>query len=265
MKHAPPALDLQHVSFVADGRTLVDDVTWRVWPREHWVILGPNGAGKSTLLNLACGYLWPNAGGCILRNGEEHADLSELRLGIGWVSSTLTARIPADEIVRDTIASGAAAQLGFWRYPGRRTSPRLRARARNLIRRFGLVPHAHQPFGTLSQGEQQKVLVARALMTRPYLLVLDEPGAGLDPGARARFLDFLDELARHRATPSLLLVTHHLEEITPAFGKALLMQRGRIVASGPTERVITGENLSRLFHLPVRVRRHQGRYTVRYG
>ncbi len=154
-----PVLDLSEVTWRADGRVILDAITWRVGRGEHWAILGPNGAGKTTLLRLACGYIWPNAGGRVLRNGQDLLDLRELRRSIGWVTSSLALQVPAREPVLHTVLSGKDAQVGYIEWEPR-AEPDV-AHARVCLERLGVLHLAEQPFGTLSQGEQQKVLIAR--------------------------------------------------------------------------------------------------------
>ncbi len=182
-----PYLDLREVSFALNGTRILDTVSWKVEPGEHWAILGPNGAGKTTLLKIVCGYLWPNAGGAVYRKGETLIDLSQLRRSIGWVTSTLADEIPVRESVLDTVVSGKYAQIGLLEYPWEPIPAQVYEKARACLRELGCEALTSHPFGTLSQGEQQKVLVCRARMTDPYLIILDEPCAGMDPGARELF------------------------------------------------------------------------------
>ena len=181
-------LDIRNVSYAAAQHTILDSIDWTVSRGEHWVILGPNGSGKTTLLKMACGYLWPNQGGVIYRNGSRRVDLRELRKGIGWVTTSLTAQIPGRERALRTVVSGKFAQVGLLEMSTVRPGEEDYARAEAIMERMGCRRLKDQAFGTLSQGEQQKVLISRALMTRPYLMFLDEPCAGLDPGAREGLL-----------------------------------------------------------------------------
>jgi iron complex transport system ATP-binding protein len=246
---------------VSRGRTeILRGVNWRVRKGEHWVILGPNGCGKTSLLKSITGYLAPSSGEVSLLGriyGE--ADWRDLRLEIGIVTSALQASIPPAESALDTVVSGRYAQLDLWARPTRSDA----ATARKLLRFVGATALARREWTYLSQGERQRILIARALMVRPRLLILDEPCAGLDPVAREEFLWFVESLARRRGGPSLVLVTHHAEEIMPAFTHALLMREGRVSDSGPKLRVVTTHRLSRAFGARVSVRESRGRFVTR--
>jgi len=251
---------LEDVSWAAGSRTILDAVSWRIRPGEHGAILGPNGAGKTTLLRLACGYIWPNAGGKIRRLGKELLDLRQLRRSIGWVTADLAARIPSRERALDTVVSGKFAQIGLWNMQWDPPSDEDFAAARQCLAELGAETLANQPFGTLSQGETQKVLIARARMARPRLIIMDEPCAGLDPGAREALLASLRRFTDRHDAWGLVYVTHHVEEILPAFDRALVLSGGRIAASAPRESVLTAENLSALYDVPMRLVQSQGRY-----
>jgi iron complex transport system ATP-binding protein len=221
-----------------------------VSPGEHWAILGPNGCGKTSLLKALVGYLAPTAGSIALlgrRYGQ--TDWRELRLRIGIVTSALQAAVPPAELALDTVISGRYAQLDLWARP----TPADRADARRRLRVVGATLLAGREWAYLSQGERQRVLIARALMARPRLLILDEPCAGLDPVAREEFLRLVEALAQRRRGPALVLVTHHVEEITPSFSHLLLLRSGRAVASGPRRGVLTSANFSAAFGAPVRL------------
>ncbi len=256
-----PALELRNVSYVGDGgKQIVCSINWTVQPGEHWAILGPNGSGKTTLLKLACGYLWPNVGGEIYRRGKILVNLRELRKSIGWVTSTLAAEIPAWERVIRTVVSGKFAQIGLLEgFGGDATKADYRLGER-LLEQMGCARLRDQEFGTLSQGEQQKVLIARALMTKPYLVVLDEPCAGMDPGARENFLVTLRKVGAQKKIPSLIYVTHHVEEILPLFRKTLVLREGKVLYTGRTDRVLRPGVLEELYGAPLKVMRKKGRY-----
>ncbi len=241
---------------------LLDDVSWRVRAGEHWAMLGPNGCGKTSLLKTLTGYLTPTEGEVELlgrRYGE--SDWRELRLRIGLVTSALQMQIPVLESALETVISGRYAQLDLWAPV---TAADRRAGLRGL-REVGLEALADRSWMHLSQGERQRVLIARARMARPSLLILDEPCAGLDPVARARFLAEVDGLARQPKAPSLVLVTHHVEEITPAFTHVLLLSGGRVLAAGPRAEVLTSRRLSEAFASPVRLRRTRDGLQLRVG
>ncbi len=255
-----PRLDLRGVSFALNGRKILDAVSWIVGPQEHWAILGPNGAGKTTLLKIVCGYVWPNAGGTIYRNGEADVDLGDLRRSIGWVTSTLVDEVPKRETVLDTVISGKYAQVGLWTFSWEPPTASDVERALGYLRQMGCEGLAQRHFGTLSQGEQQKVLICRAWMTEPYLTILDEPCAGMDPGAREVFLASLLSIGQNTSHPGFIYVTHHVEEILPIFTKTLILKDGRVMKSGKTDDVLSGETISELYGISVRLVKKKGRY-----
>lgn len=252
----PPLIEVRGLRVERTDNLILDDLAWTVQPGEHWVILGANGSGKTSLLMALTGYLMPTAGGmAVLGQTFGESDWRELRRHIGVVSSNLRQRIEDGESAREVVASGKYAMLNFW---GTLTARDKRDGA-DWLKRVGCAALAQRPWAVLSQGERQRVLIARALVARPQLLILDEPCAGLDPVARERFLHFLENLAAQRDCPALVLVTHHVEEITPAFTHALLLRQGRVIAQGPRARVLTSAHLSRLFGATVRLTSRQGR------
>jgi len=256
----PPILDLRRVSYKIGGKLILSRISWQLRKGEHWVILGPNGAGKTTLLKIACGYLWPNAGGTIYRNGQTLVDLRDLRESIGWVTASLAVDIPPAEIAVRTVVSGKFAQLGLQDYAGHKWRKTDIARAHECLGEMGCAHLANREFGTLSQGEKQRVLISRARMTRPLLLILDEPCAGLDPGGREMLLQSIQDLARSHRESGLVLVTQHIEEITPVFENLLALSEGRIVKKGPTEQVLSAELLQRLYGVSAKIVRSADRY-----
>src|SRR5688572_24677596 len=183
-----PALELRRVTYLGGSKKILDCIDWIVQPGEHWAILGPNGSGKTTLLRIASGYLWPNAGGTVYRKGETLLDLRELRKSIGWVTASLASEIPGAEKALRTVVSGKFAQIGLLEQCGGEALPSDYRKALTYLRELGCGNLRDRQFGTLSQGEQQKVLIARARMTERYLIFLDEPCAGMDPRARETFL-----------------------------------------------------------------------------
>ncbi len=254
-----PLLELSAVRITRGRTAILRGVDWRVARGEHWAILGANGSGKTTLLKALTGYMPPTSGELALlgeRYGE--SDWRELRLHVGVVMSAFVAAIPPAEPALDTVVSGKYAQLDLW-HAGTRADRRAALR---LLRSVSLGYLAQREWAYLSQGERQRVLIARALMARPRLLILDEPCAGLDPVAREKFLRFVNQLARRRIAPALVLVTHHVEEIMPAFTHALLLRGGRVLAAGPRARVLTSANLSATFRAPLRLRRVGGRFQL---
>jgi iron complex transport system ATP-binding protein len=259
MDAAPPLFSLDDVVLERGGRAIIDRVSWRVMPGERWAILGPNGSGKSTLLKLAVGQLWPTTGR-IERLGREYQDLRALWRRIGLVAEEVAREIPPDEPALDTVTSGCMAQLGLEFYVGMEPTDAERARAAVELDRVGCAALAGRAFGTLSQGERQKVMVARALVADPLVLVFDEPCAGMDPGARERFLGWLGDHLREVDAPAVVLVTHHVEEILPAFGRTLVLRGGAVLASGPTPEVLSQEVFEKLYGTKlVRLERSAGR------
>lgn len=236
---------------VERGRTtILRDLDWRIVRGEHWVILGANGSGKTSLLKALTGFLSPTAGEFSLLGQRYGAsDWRDLRLRIGVVTSAFAASIPPSEVALDTVVSGKFAQLDLWHRVARAD----RAAAARWLRFVGLGPLATREWAWLSQGERQRVLIARALMARPRLLILDEPCAGLDPVAREHFLQFVEKLARRPRAPTLVLVTHHVEEIMPSFTHTLLLRAGQVLAAGPRTEVLTAKNLSTTFSARLRL------------
>ncbi|ASW53911.1 iron ABC transporter ATP-binding protein [Plantactinospora sp. KBS50] len=262
----PPAtddlvIDLDGVGVVRSGNHLLRDVTWRVELDERWVVLGPNGAGKTTLLSLAAGRLHPTSGTVhILGERLGRTDVSELRTRIGLSTAALADRIPGQERVRDVVVTAAWSVVGRWRES---YHPMDEARAEALLDQIGVGSLADRSYGTLSEGERKRVQIARALMTDPELLLLDEPAAGLDLGGREDLVARLAKLAADPDAPAMVLVTHHVEEIPPAFSHALLLRDGRIVAQGLLGDTLTSENLSTTFGVPLVVQRSGDRFTAR--
>ena len=252
-RRAPaPVLELSGLTVRRDGTPILRDLAWRILPGEHWVVLGPNGCCKTSLLKILLGYMSPTAGEfAVLGHHYGGADWRELRRLVGIVSSALHAQIPAEEFALETVISGRYAQLDLWVKPTRADHKA----ARQALRAVGLAGLAERPWHYLSQGERQRVLIARALVARPRLLILDEPCGGLDPVARTRFLAVIERLARQRKGPALILVTHHVEEITPALSHVLLLRAGRVVAAGPRETVLTSRTLSTAFGSRLALRR----------
>ncbi|GHJ13526.1 iron ABC transporter ATP-binding protein [Micromonospora sp. AKA38] len=254
-------VSLDGVGVTRSGTALVRDVDWQVELDERWVLLGPNGAGKTTLLNLAAGRLHPSSGVAhVLGERIGRTDVNELRTRIGLSTATLAERIPADERVVDVVVTAAWSVVGRWRESYDRTDE---ARAAALLSQLGVGHLAERGYGTLSEGERKRVQIARALMTDPELLLLDEPAAGLDLGGREDLVARLAELAYDPDAPAMVLVTHHVEEIPPGFTHALLLREGGVVAQGLLADVLTADNLSKTFGLPLVVSRTGDRWTAR--
>jgi iron complex transport system ATP-binding protein len=249
------------VSVTRGGKHLVHGIDWHVELDERWVILGPNGAGKTTLLNLASARMHPSRGTVhVLGERLGRVDVFELRTRIGLASVAVHDRIPPEEPVLDAVVTAAWAVVG--RFREGYDSPDL-ARAKALLEQVGIANLAARAYGTLSEGERKRVQIARALMTDPELLLLDEPAAGLDLGGREDLVRRLGDLAADPDAPAMVLVTHHVEEIPPGFTHALLLREGSVVAQGLLASTMTSENLSKTFDLPLRLDYVDGRYAAR--
>ena len=261
MKAPTDVLRVQGLRVVRGRDVILDGIDWRVERGQHWVILGANGSGKTSLLSALTAYLTPSAGTVeMLGATYGRTDWRELRRRVGLVSSSIRQMIADDATALEIVAAGPDAVLN----PSRRFTPAERRRALAALGRVEAAAIAERPWGVLSQGERQRVLIGRALLPAPPLLILDEPCAGLDPVARERFVRFLDRLGHRRRGPALVLVTHHVEEIAPAFTHALLLRAGRVLAAGEKPRVLTTVRLSETFGAPLRLRRdRQGGYKLR--
>lgn len=254
-------VDLAGVSVRRGTATLLDDVTWRVNAQDRWVIIGPNGAGKTTLLSLLAAQNHPTVGTAeILGEILGTVDVFELRPRIGLTSALLAERIPARERVLDAVVSAAYAVTGRWNEEYDELD---HERAHELLTGLGVGDKADRTFGTLSEGEKKRVQIARALMTDPELLLLDEPAAGLDLAGRELLVRSLSQLASDRYAPAMVMVTHHVEEIPPGITHALLMAEGRIISAGPLDETLTATNMSQTFGLPLELERRGGRWAAR--
>jgi len=254
-------LELSDLTVVRGGNNILDSVTWSVQPSERWVILGPNGAGKTTLLQIASATIHPSSGSATILGQKLGAvDVFELRPRVGFASTALGRRIPANEAVLDAVMTAAYSVTGRWNE--RYDDIDLR-RAQRVLQEWKLDHLEGRLFGTLSDGEQKRVQIARAVMTDPELLLLDEPAAGLDLGGREDLVSRLSALAADPDSPTLVLVTHHVEEIPPGFSHALVMRDGGVVAQGLLGATVTSENLSQAFGVPLRVGYDDGRFTAR--
>jgi len=254
-----PILEVANLRVQRGDTAILWDVSWRVARGEHWAILGANGSGKTSLLSALTGYLTPTSGEIsLLGRRYGGADWRELRKQIGLVSSAVRQMMADDEPALETIISGKYAMIDFW---GRVTKAD-RARALGLLRQIECAYLADRPWRVLSQGERQRVLIGRALMAKPRLLILDEPCAGLDPAAREHFLQFLQRLGHSKGSPTLVLVTHHVEEIMPVFSHVLVLKAGGVLAASKKSDALTAGLLSQAFDSRVRLERADGRYTL---
>ena len=254
-------VDLADVSIVRGGSTLLDTVTVQIDETDRWVVIGPNGAGKTTLLQVLGAQIHPTSGVAgLLDEVLGTVDVFELRPRIGLTSAALAERIPRSERVHDVVVSASYAVLGRWREDYEDLDHQ---RADELLASLGIAELTDRTFGTLSEGERKRVQIARALMTDPELLLLDEPAAGLDLAGREALVRTLSELAQDPDAPASVLVTHHVEEIPVGVTHALLLKKGKVVAAGPIEETLTAENLTETFGLPLALSRTDGRWAAR--
>jgi iron complex transport system ATP-binding protein len=251
-------LRLSGVRLVRDNSAILDGIDWQVHPGERWVVLGPNGSGKTSLCQIISLYLHPSAGSVVVLGGElGHVEVRALRLRIGVTSAALAAMLAPRLTAAQIVVAGKHAALAHWWHSYDEADW---TQARRSLERVGCLGHAGQRFETLSSGERQRVLLARALMADPGLLVLDEPSAGLDLAGREQLIQTLAALAEDPTAPPLILVTHHADEIPPGFTHALLLADGRIKAAGPIRQVLTGRLLTDCFGLGLEVERRHGRW-----
>ncbi|GAA0698074.1 ABC transporter ATP-binding protein [Kitasatospora atroaurantiaca] len=253
-------LELVDVSVVREGRALVDQVSWSISEGERWVILGPNGAGKTTLLQVASTYLFPSTGtAAILGEKLGSVDVFDLRQRIGLAGASMIDKLPGEQTVLQTVLTAAYGMTAGWREQYETTDE---SRALALLDRLGMADFTARKFGTLSEGERKRTLIARALMTDPELLLLDEPAAGLDLGGREDLVRRLGALAQDEYAPAMAMVTHHVEEIAPGFTHVLMIRQGKVLTAGPIDTALTARNLSLCFGLPLTLERHGDRWSA---
>ena len=254
-------LELSDVSVVRGGSAILDHVSWSVDGDQRWVILGPNGAGKTTMLQLAAAMIHPTSGTVnVLDDVLGSTDLFELRPRVGFASTALARRIPARETVLDVVLTAAYAVTGRWNEDYDEVDTR---RARRVLSEWRLDALAARAFGDLSDGEQKRVQIARSVMTDPELLLLDEPAASLDLGAREELLHILGGYASAPTAPAIVMVTHHVEEIPLGFTHALILKAGSVHSAGPIAEVLTADILGRAFGMSLVVEARDGRYAAR--
>src|SRR6266545_82263 len=259
--HMSVVVELADVSVVRGTTRLVDGVDWVIEDSDRWVVIGPNGAGKTTLLQILAAQLYPTAGLVgLLGEVVGAVDVFELRPRIGLTSAALADRLPRSEKVSDVVVSASYGVVGRWREEYDETDHK---RAAGLLDELGIGHLTERTFGTLSEGERKRVQIARALMTDPELMLLDEPAAGLDLAGREQLVRALGGIAVDASAPSIVLVTHHVEEIPPGFTHALLLREGRVVRSGPIGEALDSASLSEAFGLPLQLERNGERYTAR--
>jgi iron complex transport system ATP-binding protein len=256
-------LRLTGVSVRRSGRTILGPIDWAVGDGERWVVVGPNGSGKTTLVHVASTYLWPTTGSVeVLGETIGRVDARDLRRRVGYAGAGLESAIDPALTAHDVVVTARHAALAPWWHT---YTAEDRGRARELLDEIGAGGLHDHAFGTLSTGEQRRVQIARALMPDPDLLILDEPGASLDLGARETLVRDLGALAARPNPRGLVLVTHHVEEIPPGFGHALVLAAGRAIAAGPIEASLTSAALSAAFGLPIDVERRNGRFRAELG
>jgi iron complex transport system ATP-binding protein len=256
---ARPVLRLDRVTVVRGATTVLHDLSWCVGSGERWVLLGPNGSGKTTIVDLAAGYLFPSGGTVeVLGARLGQVDVRSLRPRLGLTSADLSKQLRPDVTAVDVVMSGRHGALETWWHD---YGPADRERALLLLERGGVARLADHPYRTLSEGERQQVLLARALVAEPELLLLDEPNAGLDMGARESLVHRLGRLAADPSSPPMVLVTHHVEEVPAAFTHGLLLRAGRVLAAGPLDEVLGDAVLSECFGLRLEVVRHGARWS----
>lgn len=256
-----PVLELHDVSVQRGNTTLLNRVSWTVLDDERWVILGPNGAGKTTLVQLCSAFMHPTTGVVrVLGEALGEVPVFDLRQRVGLTSAALVEQIPSNELVSDAVVSSSYAVTGRWREEYEQND---HDRARILLTEVGAGALIDRAFGTLSEGERKRVLIARALMADPELLIMDEPAAGLDLGGREDLVSTLASLAADEYAPATVLVSHHVEEIPEGFTHALILRQGMVVTAGPIAEVITAPWLSQAFGIPLQVSYEDGRYYAR--
>lgn len=250
-------LALEGVTRRRDNKLVLNGVDWRVQKGEHWVLYGLNGAGKTSLLDLINAYFFPTEGSVTvlgLEFGKTYL-AEKLRSQIGFVSASVQQKLPTSDNAYEVVLSGAFASLGLYQ----ETTEAIDRKGVDILRELGCLEYANRNYHTLSQGEKQRVLIGRALMADPELLILDEPTAGLDFIAREELLDSIAAIARKPDGPTIIYVTHHIEEILPEFNKTLLLKAGSVFASGDTAEMITSDRLSGFFDVPVNIVWSNGR------
>lgn len=252
-------IDAKQISVIRNKKYILKDINWSVKAGEHWAILGLNGSGKTTLLDLINGYIFPSVGEIqVLGRAFGKYDWRELRKSIGWISSALQDRLYDNETVEDIVISGKYASLGLYEKPGQEE----RDRARSLLELMKCLELYGRTYETLSQGEKQRILIARGLMGSPKLLILDEPCTGLDLFAKESLLSMIEKLCQEPDAPTIIYVTHMTEEILPAFSHTLLLRRGQVHSSGRTADVLTQENLCDFFEAPVLCEKQGNRFLL---
>lgn len=243
-------IDIKNVSWRRQKKEILSNINWKVTKGQHWAVLGLNGSGKTTLLNMVNGYIWPTTGQVtVLDQPFGKTDIRELRKSIGWVSSSLQERINGRQLTQDIIVSGKYASIGLYEEPSEADFQK----AFQIMEWLNCSHLIDRTYETCSSGEKQKILIARGLMAEPDLLILDEPSSGLDFIAREELMATINELACQENAPTIILVTHHVEEVLPAFSHTLLLRKGHVFDQGKREDVFNSSRLSAFFEKPVQV------------
>ncbi|NGP44255.1 ABC transporter ATP-binding protein [Bacillaceae bacterium SIJ1] len=247
---------LEDVHWKREGRPILQNINWSVEKGEKWVVFGKNGSGKTALLNIISGNMFPSSGHIDVF-GETFGSypLWEIRKRVGWVSTALQERLRKHDSVLNTVISGKFASIGIYE----EIYEEDRAKAKEILRTLKMESFADHPYVTLSQGEKQRILLARALMADPELLILDEPCTGLDLPSREGLLQSIEDMARAREI-TIIYVTHHTEEVLPLFNKTLLLRNGMVMEKGATAELMTSEMLTKALDLPIEVEKINGRY-----
>ncbi len=252
-------VEIKDLYFIAD-KEILSAINWDFYEGERWIILGANGAGKTSLLSTICAYNTPSSGEMVV-NGKRYSayDWQKVRMQIALVGSQLSRQIEKSETVLDTVVSGKFAMINYWG----KITPALRAQAMRRMASLGIKYLAGNLWGRISQGERKKVLIARALMINPKILFLDEPCSGLDPLARKKFLDFLDELARDVKIPAIAMATHYVEEIPASFTHVLVLKDGKVLAAGKIGETLTSKILSEAYGAKCRLKKEGSKYSLK--
>ena len=244
-------IHLKDVSLVRDDDRILNHVDWHVEKGEHWAVYGMNGAGKTALLNMLCAYYFPTSGEvevCGKVFGQSVLG-DELRRKISIVSAGVQDKLHTDDNSFEIVLSGAFASIGLYEKP----SDAMREKAKRILQQLGSYDYANKPYALLSQGQKQRALLGRALMADPDVLILDEPATGFDFIAREELLETIEKIAEAENGPTLLYVTHHLNEILPQFTKTLLLKRGQVFQAGNTKQLLTSEIMSDFVEVPVEI------------
>lgn len=252
-------IELNGISYRRGEKIILDGIDWKIVAGQNWALLGANGSGKTTLLKIITGYDWPSEGTVsVLGNEYGKCLIQDVRKTIGWVSSNISTKIPYYDTAIEIVVSGIEASMGLYRHYSDAEFDRATAALEMLSAGY----FANQKFTTLSQGEQQRVLIARALINKPRLLVLDEPCAGLDPAAKETFLKDLETMVNHPDSPGIIFVTHHIDEIRQWISNVMIIKAGQTLASGVTNEILNDDNLSKAFGCKCCVSNVNGRYSL---